>query len=160
MPSFDEHIAQYKKNLRILENVNEKIADSFDWQVTICFYSAVHLINAHLSKNNLQYRNHKDVEYAINYQNPLSITKLPEQEYIAYERLFVLSRRSRYLVESKDRSLYSEKARQTYERHLANSIRHLDILIEYFNKAYTLGITPIKIKCQEVNKQELKNIIT
>ena len=69
----------------------------FDWQVTICFYTAVHLINCHLANFGLQYRKHKDVKDALN-PYTISPAKLPEDEYSAYISLQSLSRRSRYLV--------------------------------------------------------------
>jgi hypothetical protein len=50
---FEENIAQAKSNLNFLETVNQKIGNYYDWQVTICFYTAGHLVNAHLTTNNL-----------------------------------------------------------------------------------------------------------
>ena len=46
MAFFDEHVAQAKSNLQFLETVNQAIRNYYDWQVTICFYTAVHLAEA------------------------------------------------------------------------------------------------------------------
>lgn len=82
MATFDEHISQAKKNLLFLESINIHCKQFYDWQVTVCFYSCLHFVNAHLSKFDLQYRKHKDVKDAL---NPFSLSpaKLPEDEYSA-----------------------------------------------------------------------------
>ena len=98
MPQFEDHIAQAERNFRILEQVNKHIHNSQDWQVTIIFYTALHLVNAHTAKVGLQYRKHSDVMHAINPFNTTSLAKLDENIYVAYESLMSLSRRSRYLV--------------------------------------------------------------
>lgn len=70
----------------------------FDWQVTACFYTSVHLINAHLAKSaNLHYKTHQETKQAINPNNPLSIRKIEENVFELYESLKKLSRRSGYL---------------------------------------------------------------
>lgn len=159
MASFEDHISQAKRNLYFLQEVNSKINDSIDWQVTVCFYSGLHLVNAHLSKFDLQYRRHSDVKNALNPFHELSLSKLPENEYIAYATLQMLSRRSRYLVNEKDNKIGSNKANFTYDKHLAKAIKHLDTLIQYFCSKYKLKIDLVSLKCNEVgNKGSLKHI--
>jgi uncharacterized protein (UPF0332 family) len=120
MPEFDDHVLQAKRNLSFLQKINDQIEDCFDWQVTVCYYAALHLINAHTAKFGLQYRKHVDVIDAINPMHRLSPTKLPEDEYVAYIALQSLSRRARYLVNVKDKQLCSEKVQYIYEKHLVN----------------------------------------
>ena len=158
MPQFQEHIDHAKHNLNILSQMNELIPDSWDWQVTISFYTALHLINAHLAKINLQYRSHQDVNNAINPHNQLAIGKLPQSEYIAFVSLQNLSRRSRYLVQVKDRGLASTSASKTYEKHLAKSSRHLNTLIDFFCKKYGLTFNPISLQCHDLKANELAYI--
>lgn len=158
MAHFDEHISQANKNLQFLEYINKANFDCYDWQVTVCFYSALHLINAHLSLHQMQYRKHVDVKDAINPKNPLSLGKgcaLPQKEYLAYTKLQSLSRRSRYLVNEKDNNLHSDKAALTYDVHLQRALRHLNTLISYFKNSYKISILKIEIKCVGIEQREL-----
>lgn len=160
MASFEDHISQAKRNLMFFQEVNSKIKDSTDWQVTVCFYTALHLVNAHLSKFSLQYRRHTDVKNALNPLHKLSPSQLPEDQYIAYATLQMLSRRSRYLVNEKDKNIGSNKANFTYDKHLAKAIKHLDTLILHFCSKYNLKIDSISIKCIGIrDKSSLKHIV-
>jgi hypothetical protein len=96
------------------------------------FYTALHLINAHLAKFELQYSKHVDVKNALNPERTQSISKLPEDEYVAYAVLQMLSRRSRYLVNEKDSQIGATSAFLTHDVHLAKSVKHLDCLVTFF----------------------------
>ena len=50
MPNFEEHIQQANSNIKFFNLINEKSQEFFDWKVTAAFYTAVHIINAHLAK--------------------------------------------------------------------------------------------------------------
>lgn len=156
MAQFDDHIAQAKRNLNFLSSINTRVADCYDWQVTVCFYTALHFVNAHLSKYNLQYRKHRDVNYALNFATATSPARLPEDEYLAYTALQSLSRRSRYLVNEKDNNLSSSQAFLTFDKHLARSLRHLDKLLQHFESRYSIGVNQVEIKCPEIKDGELK----
>jgi hypothetical protein len=159
LAQFDEHIQQANKNLHFLEYINKCESEFCDWHVTGCFYCAVHLVNAHLSLHNMQYRKHVDVKDALNPKNQTSLssgTALPDNEYLAYTKLQSLSRRSRYLVNEKDGNLSSTTASLTYEVHLKKALRHLHTLINFFTRKYNLTkIELIQIKCDGVNKGDL-----
>jgi uncharacterized protein (UPF0332 family) len=152
LAKYEDHILQAERNLRFLGSINNSIQDCYDWQVTVCFYTALHFVNAHLSKFGLQYRKHKDVSYALNFANATSPAKLPEEEYIAYTALQSLSRRSRYLVNEKDNNLGSAQAFFTYDKHLAKALQHLNTLLVHFD-VKTAGIS---VKCSEIKNGELK----
>ena len=154
MAKFDEHIEQAERNLHFLESINGKVQNCFDWQVTVCFYTALHVVNAHLSKYNLQYRKHRDVNFALNFENKTSPAKLPEEEYVSYMALQSLSRRSRYLVN--DQHLREDRAFFTYDKHLANAIRHLDLLLIYFSARYETRFPKLSIICNDVKAGETK----
>lgn len=156
MAKFEEHIEQAKKNLQFLQSINLKIDNHFDWQVTVCFYTALHSVNAHLSKYNLQYRKHRDVNFALNFENRTSPAKLPEEEYISYIALQSLSRRSRYLVNEKDNQISSDRAFFTYDKHLARAIRHLDKLLNHFAIRYGVNFNQTQINCSEIKEGETK----
>lgn len=156
MPRFEEHIKQAERNLRFLSSINQSIGDCLDWQVTVCFYTALHLVNAHLAKFNLQYRKHKDVNFALNFENRASPASLPESEYLGYTALQALSRRSRYLVSERGNNLNAENAFITYDRHLAKALRHLDKLLIYFSERYKINFQPTKVSCNVIRPNELR----
>ncbi len=156
MAQFDDHIAQAKRNLNFLSSINSKISDCYDWQVTVCFYTALHFVNAHLSKYNLQYRKHKDVNYALNFANLMSPARLPEDEYLSYTALQSLSRRSRYLVSEKEQNISSSQAFLTYDKHFDRSLRYLNLLLQHFESRYGVGISSVAITCPEIKDGELK----
>lgn len=157
MASFEEHIQQAESNLAFLGAVNQKINNYFDWQVTICFYTALHLVNAHLSRHQLQYRKHYDVNYALNPDVRFSVSKLPEDEYDAYIALQRLSRRSRYLVNEKDGQLKNEIAFFTFDKHLCKAIRHLDRLLVFFAGKYDLNFLSTPFKCLGLSENDRLN---
>ena len=151
MAKVEEHLHQAKHNFLFLQSINKNTSNSTDWQVTVCFYTALHLINAYLANSNLHYRTHGDVKNAINPYRDLSSTKLPEDEYHAYTALQILSRRSRYLVQINNKGeIASETAAFTYDKHLARAIRHLDRLFSYYCQKYKTSIEPIDIFCSEL----------
>ena len=156
MPNYKDHIFQARHNLSFLEEI-DKLTDFPDWKVTVCFYTSLHLINSHLAQFNIQYRKHTDVKNAINPYNLASPTKLPEDEYIAYEALRSLSRRSRYLINEKDNKLKGIQPHFTYDKHYAKAIRHLDKLLKYFDNKFDLKVSSIKISCSEISKSEKLN---
>lgn len=160
MAQFNDHINQSKRNLEFLEQINSHCKDHFDWQVTVCFYAALHLVNAHLSKFDLQYRKHKDVKDILNPFSRLSLAKLPETEYQSYIKLQSLSRRARYLVNEKDNHLADDIAHLTYDKHLQKSIKHLDILMQYFSTRYDFTLPTIKLHCVDLKYSDLTFVET
>lgn len=156
MASFQEHLNQAKENLKFLEQVNQNLNNFWDWQVTVCFYVAIHLVNAHLANLDIHYESHNKIENAINPYTTLAPGKFNEERYIAYMKLKGLSNRSRYLRKERTKTT-SEKAFFTYDIHLGRSIRHLEIIINYLDDLYKLEINPIKITCREIRPKEKLN---
>jgi len=155
LAKYEDHILQAKRNLNFLSSINHSVDDCFDWQVTVCFYTALHFVNAHLSKYGLQYRKHKDVNYALNFENRTSPARLPEEEYLAYMALQSLSRRSRYLVNDKRSDQSSTQAHFTYDKHLVRGLRHLNKLLQHFEALYHIDLKPMAIKCDEIKTSEM-----
>ncbi len=155
MASFQEHINQASKNLQFLCDVNSNINDSWDWQVTISFYAAVHLINAHVAKtSNQHYRSHEDVSNAINPFNTLSPSRLPEDIYLSYTKLQALSRRSRYLI-NEQKENRETKAFFTYDKHFSKAIKNIDVVLKYIEKSYSVSFPKTSISCIELKKSPL-----
>lgn len=152
MASFNEHINQAKKNLAFLIDINSSKSRNWDWQVTVCFYTAVHLINSHLAQiGNLHYRTHEDVKNAINpTANNLSICKLPQDIYLAYVKLEGLSRRARYLC---NENFDNKEVREflTFDKHFAKAIKNLDKILAYFKTKYGVSFGNPVIYCAELN---------
>lgn len=160
MASFTEHISQAKGNLGFLNLVNGKINSNWDWQVTISFYIAVHLVNAHIAKkSNQHYRSHELVNNAINPFLPLSTAKFTEELYTSYMKLQNLSRRARYLCHD-DPKNRENKAFLTYDKHFSKSIIHLDKLLEFMSVEYSVNFTIIGIECIELRNKRLLHFKT
>ncbi|MFN8309340.1 MAG: hypothetical protein U0T73_05205 [Chitinophagales bacterium] len=160
MPSFEEHVHQARRNLDFLQHINSKINDCDDWQVTVCFYSGLHLINAHIAKFDLQYRKHKDVEHAINPYNITSVCKLSEDVFVAYQNLQVLSRRSRYLVNVRNGQTDNAKAHLTNSKHLSKALKHLDVLMSFFSKVYGVPFENVRMSCIDFKQSPEVKFIT
>lgn len=148
MATFDEHLAQAKRNLAFLGKINKDCNDHWDWQVTSCFYVVVHLANAHLARvGNLHYRTHQQVDFALNPSvTGVSLTKLEDHEYKAYKKLTNLSRRSRYLCHDAEGSP-NENASFTYDVHFRKALKNLDIFLNYFSKKYAVEFDKLGINC-------------
>lgn len=157
MPSSLDHNNQACRNLSFLQSINKECNSSYDWQVTVSFYVAVHLVNAHLAKYDMHYRSHEDVSNHINPFQKLSPSKLPENIYLAYKKLQGLSRRSRYLVHD-DPENKSAVCHFTYDKHFVKAIKKVEIILEYFISADKLHIPEISLKCLGLKENEFKRI--
>lgn len=154
MASYQEHINQANNNLQFLQKVSCSIQESWDWQVTVCFYAAVHIINAHIAhKANQHYRSHELVSDAISPWQPLSPARLEEHEFYPYRTLQNLSRRSRYLI-SDDKKNQSTDSFLTFDKHFAKAIKNLDELLSYMEARYGSQIKGlIEIECIELESK-------
>ena len=150
MADYQAHIKQAKKNLTILSGISKQIDQSWDWQVTCCYYVAVHLMNAHIAKTaNLHYKTHEKVKTSL--YSPTSSCKIPDDIYTAYIKLENLSRRARYLChDDPSNALDGSRPFFTYDKHLKKAIQQLDKLLAYFTNSYyeNFGIT--EINCIEI----------
>ena len=156
MPSYSEHIHQSNSNLHFLHQTNKGL-NYWDWQVTIAFYVAVHLINAHLDKiGNQHYRTHGETQEAINPFNLASPSKFTEDDYSSYMSIKNLSRRSRYLSHEKAKDKKG-KAFFTNEKHAAKTIRHLDKTIDFMKNKYGAVIEKVNITNPHLKQEEITN---
>ncbi|SDF16609.1 hypothetical protein SAMN04487996_109107 [Dyadobacter soli] len=132
--------------------VSNSISPNSDWQVTIGFYTAVHIINAHLATFNLHYQTHESVKNAISPFGNIESLRVPEGIYKAYVKLQSLSRRARYLVN--DSTSENSEASFIHAIHLARALRHLDTIMQYFCGKYPAQFDKIHIKCCELTQNE------
>lgn len=155
MADYQDHINQAKKNLLILAEVNKSIPNSWDWQVTISYYVAVHLINGHLAKKaNLHYKTHVDVKNAI--YSTIPACNVPQDVYLAFGKLENYSRRARYLCHDDMKSNDDTKAYLTYDRHLRKALQYLDTMLSYFSSEYGEQFPNYSIDCIEIKNLTLK----
>jgi len=137
MPAVEIHLDQARSNIIFLENICNHETKKIDWMVTVSFYSALHIINAHLKKKGgLEYVKHGATLNAINPYKQLSITKTNQDVYDAYRSLYNSSRIARYLynptVKSEDR---------INNKHFKKAIKDLNTIIDYFNKEHKFGLS-------------------
>lgn len=146
MASFEEHSSQAVHNLKFLEEIGDS-DDFWDWKVTVCFYIAVHLMNAHIvQKSNNYFRKHEQVINELNPKNKDSKCSLSIQNYKSYRKLYNLARRSRYLIND---NFHDDDGRTcfTFDKHLAKAVKNLDNLLNYFKSEYHNDFPVTKIKC-------------
>jgi hypothetical protein len=158
MALFPAHLEQARKNIDFLQHINNTINDRYDWQVTVCYYVAVHLINGYLAdKVKEHYRTHHEVSLAI---NPFKkgIAAVSEETYKAYRKLQMLSRRSRYLINDAQTEINPEDNFLTHSVHFHKSLRYLDEIMNFIESTYpAIELPVIKIKCIELKKGSLKH---
>lgn len=156
MASFEDHIDQTSRNLKFFQEINTK-SDFFDWQVTVLYYSAIHLMNAHIAKvGNLHYQSHSELKKALNPHYSLSIGKIPEQIFDDYISLEKLSRRARYLSNEKTNGQDGSKTFLTFEKHVSKAIQKLNSILLHFCSIYpSLKFETTQLNCPKV-KRELK----
>lgn len=125
------------------------------------FYSALHLINAHVvEKTGANYLSHSKVDEIINPYNRLSLAKLDENVYTSYIKLFQLSRRSRYLIpENFQKGAHQDMhdACSTHSKHLKKAIHHLNVIINFISKEYKESFPKTSIKCIDLNGLVFEN---
>jgi hypothetical protein len=160
LASYNEHLKQANNNLAFLAQTNTAIAGFWDWQVTISFYVAVHVINAHLAKiANLHYRTHEDVKNAISPYSVVSPAKIPENIYLSYAKLESLSRRARYLCHD-DYHNREERAFFIYDKHLAKAVINLDKILLHFSNEFGESFGSPTVKCVELSAKNNLKVFT
>ncbi|HEY8929204.1 MAG TPA: hypothetical protein VIM55_08445 [Mucilaginibacter sp.] len=155
MADFQAHIQQAKKNLATLSEISLKVNDSWDWQVTCAYYTAVHLMNAHLAQTvNQHYKTHVDVKNAL--FNSLWPSKVPDDIYTSYSKLENLSRRARYLCHDNLAQNDPSTAYITYDRHLMKALKKLDAILVFFAFKYQVSFNISDIDCIELKNGPFK----
>lgn len=162
MANHSEHLSQAVKNIDVLQKVNEHIPESWDWQVTISFYSGLHLANAHIAHTiNQHYRTHAKVSEALNAYLTVNPSMFNEEAYLSYLALQGLSRRSRYLCSDKEdaASKADVNAHFTSEKHLAKAIRHLHNIQKFFSEKYGYKFKSITLECSRLKEDKLEFVV-
>jgi hypothetical protein len=159
--TFSDHLSKGKSNIYFLSQINSNIGLNWDWHVTISFYSALHLLSAHVvSKTGKNHLSHTALQEALNFQNPLSISKVDQTTYLAYTKLYQLSRRARYLVHddsAQNKGVDIIDCQLTVDKHFRKAIKHLDVIMNYITNNYDVEFTKAEIRCKELNNIEFNH---
>lgn len=163
MGNFNEHLLQSQKNLEFLSKISTQLEDCWDWQVTVSFYSALHLINAHVvEKTGSNYLTHGRIDQIINPFATGSLARLDEEVYTSYNKLLHLSRRSRYLLNEKSKTEKSNPIQPvcaTFSKHLEKAIIHLNVIIKFINRNYSQSFNKYRIKCIDLKGMKFEHFI-
>lgn len=79
MPSSEQHKDKYLENKEVLEVLDIKNKNHCDWITTICFYSALHIIDMKLAISGKHPRTHTEREKIL--QNSQEISIKTKQKY-------------------------------------------------------------------------------
>jgi hypothetical protein len=151
--NYSEHFLQAKKNMGFLSRVNSTTPESWDWQVTVSYYIAVHVMNGHLAKTaDLHYNTHEKVKVALS--SPTSVCRIPDEIYTSYVKLEGLSRRARYLCH--EDSINAGNQHFTYDKHLKKAVKNLDKILIHFDNLYEIGFDRVEISCAELKNSSLR----
>lgn len=148
MADFTNHIAQSKKNIYLLKFLNDNPTSDIDkqWQITVAYYSALHLINAFLSdKADLHPNNHHSLKEFI---EPSAVNTIGEDLYASYTHLEMLSRKARYLCDNSGQNS-SSKGFISNKKDFQRAIKYLDQVKCFINKEYSLGLSVIELDIDE-----------
>lgn len=157
MPEFDSHVKQAKRNIDFLEQSNLSKVKYFDWYITTIFYSALHLINAHIVKSrDLHFNAHSKVNNAINPERPITICPVSEDCYKSYLALRKKSRVSRYLCRDNSSNEQMQKAVYVNEKEFKRAILHLDAVLDYFSTTYGVDFKKTNIHSLYLKDAETK----
>jgi len=128
MADFSEHIHQFEHNIKALCALCVNSPDLFwDWKTTISFYSALHLIRAHLAHHGEHPLTHTRLSVLVSPANGMK-TKITEAAYLAYDKLRMDSEKARYL------KLAQHIGGQ--EIRFINGITRLETIMQEFGKVY------------------------
>jgi hypothetical protein len=138
MADFNRHLLRVQENVEFLKQIRTLQPRNWDWEVTVCYYVAVHLVNAHLAKSNLHPITHDETKKIINPQGVFDNQRLPEKVYEEFMFLTNQSRVSRYMYHPRHKDPL--QASVINKNKLKLSEESTNILIAYFNGLYALTI--------------------
>ncbi len=155
MANFSDHVSQAKKNIEVLKGLNKDSQFEHEWQITVAYYVALHLLHAFIAdKSDLHPTNHNYLKGMIEPGTTFSNTELEDNVYSSYAHLEILSRKSRYLCVGKANP---EKAVYATNKDFQRSIQYLDKVICFFEGVCNETIESIDFEiCESKYTKELK----
>jgi len=142
---FEDHVHRAKCNLEVLVVLNRHSHVDYSWQVTLCFYTAVHLINSHLQYSaGKTFKTHLSTLDRIDPGSAMNVNAVSLTAYKAYLRLHNRSREARYLCKVSDSGHVvrnHQDAVRIKHRHLIQCVSDLDIILVDFTSRYPEAVT-------------------
>lgn len=130
MASYEEHFSRAISDLQTLKSCNHNKHIPSHWQVTMAYYIAVQLVDAHFAKSNYHPENHD--KRKLNF-SPYCLTvshRADDITYADYVFLENLSRRARYMCNDNG-TPSPEKAVPTRDKQLTKAFRLLDTIMKF-----------------------------
>jgi hypothetical protein len=138
------HLEKAIHNLKVLQHLEIHNSPYRDWQVTVCFYVALHLTRLHLwDKIGQGYESHQTAEHALEPTNLLSLARMEPKPFADYMKLSMLSRKARYLFDGGVPCSINEKS-------YCDSLRFLDSVMRYFAGKHGLELPVTPVKCPKL----------
>lgn len=154
MVSFSAHFNRAECNLSALQTMLN--ADHCDWQITISFYTALHLVSAHMAKYGEHAHRHDLTKLAILPSAKNGPAQVDKETFAHYCTLEGLSRMARYLHKdgkAKDAPLYPVVIKPEDS---AEALECLHAIMKYFSSTHHVNFEKIKVNCKAV-AENLKN---
>lgn len=128
MARFQQHIRRAVDNLVTLRVLNEHNHTDCSWQATVCFYTALHFVHAHVvAKTAASPRSHVELAPYID-PDAMSAAALSAEAHSAYLQLFNLSQLARYLHDRRHDS--NDKSTVKLGK-LVRAVKHLDCIMQF-----------------------------
>ena len=145
MPSFTEHIEKVKRNIDFFHSINPNGEECFDWQVTVLFYIAVHIVDAHLDRFSIHPTTHTERKENLSFDSPRTSRITSQDAWDDYMSLEGQSRKYRY-------DKYRGNPKQ-----LRKSCNSLESIIHYFDGLYSLKLPILNVQCDADYKLNTAN---
>lgn len=142
---FEDHVHRAKSNLEVLAVLNRYAHLDYSWQVTLCFYTAVHLINSHLLYSAGEtFKTHVSTLDRIDPGSAMNVNAVSLTAFKAYLRLHNRSREARYLCKVNDSGHVVRNHQgvvRMKHRHLIQCVSDLDAVLIDFTSRYPDAVT-------------------
>jgi hypothetical protein len=96
MANENDHLDKVRSNIKLILRLEEFDNPPYDWLVTVAFYSALHLVHAHLARYSAHPGDHKELRFIMG-SCPIEECRVSERCYSNYLSLENYSRCSRYM---------------------------------------------------------------
>jgi len=157
LADFDEHVQRATDNLELFQEFNSTKPQEKKWQVTFLFYSALHLMQAHLVRCNNYAIHHSERKEKLFFGNSREFGGLEEEVYEAYIHLEKLSRRDRYMSHGTAKNAVdalNQPAAIMKHKHILQAVRDWNVVCAFFHKRYGIQMKCIKVNCLSAKKDE------
>lgn len=145
-PLHKAFLEQALRNLRSLSAFSA-LPNCCDWQITVCFYTSVHLLKSHLARHNETATKHEMLKHKISDNNTVipSPCIFPERGRLAHRSLEQLSHESRYVFSDGGNPSIDVTMPIFSDGKLLEAVRKLNTVMEEYNGLYPTDFPITKI---------------